>query len=542
VADAVGETLARLGVDTVFGLIGSGNFRVTSALRAGGAVFHAARHECGAVSMADGWARVSGRVGVCSVHQGPGLTNTLTGLTEAAKSRTPLLVLAADTPAAALRSNFRIDQHGLVEAVGARTERIHSPESAAGDAARALRLAEVERRPVVLMLPLDLQAQPAGHGAVPPPAAAPLARPVPDPSALDAAAAILGAAERPVIVAGRGAVLSGARDALAALGERTGALLATSAPAHGLFAGLPFALGISGGFAAPFAAELIRQADVVVAAGARLNQWTTRHGALLAPHVRIVQIDLEPEAIGAHHAPAAALLGDVAAAAAGLTERVRPRAGWRTPELAAQIAARTWRAEPYADSPPPGRIDPRTLTRALDELLPPDRTVAIDSGHFMGWPAMELGVPDARSWVFSNGFQAVGLGLATAIGAALARPEQLTVAVLGDGGALMAAAELETAARLRPNLLVVVYDDAAYGAEVHHFAPDGLPLDIVRFPDADLAAMARAAGLDGLTVRTVDDLAAVSEWLRAPERPLLVDAKVDPGVCADWLAEAFRGG
>jgi thiamine pyrophosphate-dependent acetolactate synthase large subunit-like protein len=160
----------------------------------------------------------------------------------------------------------------------------------------------------------------------------------------------------------------------------------------------------------------------------------------------------------------------------------------------------------------------------------------------MGWPAMELGVPDARSWVFSNGFQAVGLGLATAIGAAIARPERLTVAAVGDGGALMAAGELETAARLGPRLLVVVYDDAAYGAEVHHFRPDGLPLDTVRFPEADLAALARAAGMEGVTVRAEADLGAVRRWLVAPGRPLLVDAKVDPGVCADWLAEAFRGG
>jgi thiamine pyrophosphate-dependent acetolactate synthase large subunit-like protein len=160
----------------------------------------------------------------------------------------------------------------------------------------------------------------------------------------------------------------------------------------------------------------------------------------------------------------------------------------------------------------------------------------------MGWPAMHLGVPDARSWVFSNGFQAVGLGLATALGAALARPERLTVAALGDGGALMAAAELETAARLSPRLLIVVYDDAAYGAEVHHFAGGSYPLDSVRFPDADLAALARGAGLDAATVRDAGDLAAVERWLAAPDRPLLVDAKVDPGVCADWLAEAFRGG
>jgi len=119
VAEAVGRALASLGVDAVFGLLGSGNLTVTNALRDAGVPFYAARHEGGAICMTDGYARVSGRLAACSVHQGPGLANAVTGLTEAAKSRTPLLVLAADAPPAALGSNLRIDQAGLVEAVGA---------------------------------------------------------------------------------------------------------------------------------------------------------------------------------------------------------------------------------------------------------------------------------------------------------------------------------------------------------------------------------------------------------------------------------------
>ena len=159
VAEAVGRALAQGGAPaTIFGLIGSGNFAVTNALVAGGVRFVAARHEGGAISMADAYAQVSGRVGLCSVHQGPGLTNAMTGLTEAAKSRTPLLLLAADTAASAIRSNFRIAQDQLVTSVGAVAERLHGPQTAVADALRALRRAEVERRPVVLMLPLDIQA------------------------------------------------------------------------------------------------------------------------------------------------------------------------------------------------------------------------------------------------------------------------------------------------------------------------------------------------------------------------------------------------
>jgi thiamine pyrophosphate-dependent acetolactate synthase large subunit-like protein len=548
VADVVGATIAAQGVTEAFGVVGSGNLVATNALIAGGAHFHHARHEGGAVCMADGYARVSGRVGVLTVHQGPGLTNTITGLTEAAKSRTPLLVLAGETPAAALTSNFRIDQHDLVESVGAIADRVFSPATAADDAQRAYERARLESRPVVLMMPIDIQAMPAGVSTEPTRPPLPhIAPPAPAPEAIDAAAQALALARQPAIIAGRGAVIADAGPQLEALAARIGAVLATSAPANGLFAGLPYALGISGGFASPLATELLPSADVVLIAGASANHWTTKHGAMIGPRATVIQVDVDPRAIGRNRAVDIAVLGDASRAAAALTAQLATHAneGFRTPELAATIASRRWRDEPYDDAGTDEWIDPRTLSIALDRLLPAERQVAVDSGHFLGYPAMYLDVPDARSWVFPNGFQAVGLGLGNAIGAAIARPDRITVAAIGDGGAFMALAELETAARLKlENLLVLIYDDAAYGAEVHHFAPMGHDVGTVRFPDADLAAIAHAAGAHGATVRNPRELeAAITGWLAEPHfRPLVLDAKVNPTICAEWLEEAFRAG
>jgi thiamine pyrophosphate-dependent acetolactate synthase large subunit-like protein len=543
VAQAVGRALVELGVEHVFGLVGSGNFTVTNALRDAGATFVAARHECAAVCMADGYARVSRRVGVATVHQGPGLTNAMTGLTEAAKARTPLVVLAADTSASAVHSNFRIDQDALVTSVGAVAERLHTPGSALRDVARAVRRAVTDRRTVALMLPLDVQAADAGDGHTLPGAPAP-APPAPSATAIRSVVDLLADARRPAIIAGRGAVLAGAREPLEELGERVGAVLATSANGNGLFAGHPFAVGIAGGFASPLAAELIGDADLLLAFGASLNMWTTRHGTLIGPHTRVVQIDLDAEALGRTLPVEVAAVADAAQAAAAITAEIDRRGvrseGFRTPRLAEQIAARRWVHEPYEDASSEHTIDPRTLTRELDRLLPAERTVAIDSGHFMGWPAMYLAVPDADGFVFNQSYQSIGLGLGAAIGAAVARPDRLAVAALGDGGALMALGELETAARLRLPMLIVVYNDAAYGAEVHHFGPHGQSLDTVRFADTDFAALGRAAGGHGITVRRPDDLAAVSGWLGHRDRPLVVDAKVTPDVVADWLEEAFR--
>jgi thiamine pyrophosphate-dependent acetolactate synthase large subunit-like protein len=502
VSDAVASTLAHLGVRCFFGLVGSGNFHVTRALCAHGARFVAARHEGGAITMADAYARLTGEVGVCSVHQGPGLTNTLTGLAEAAKSRTPLLVLAADTAASAITSNFRIDQAQLAAGVGALFERLHTPPSAVADTVR--------------------------------------------PSA-EAVREVVGAirrAKRPLILAGRGAVLSGAGEALRHLADRIGALLATTAMAHGLFSDHPWNLGVSGGFASPVAARLIREADLVLAFGASLNMWTTRHGTLLGPEATVVQVDCEPEAIARHHRVDIAVVGDARETALALLEETQglAPAPWRTPRLEEEIRSGSWQHVPYEDAGDGTHIDPRTLSIALDEILPTDRVVATDSGHFMGFPVMYLRVPDARGFVFTQAFQSVGLGLATAIGAALGAPDRVTVAALGDGGALMGLSELETVARLGLRMLIVVYNDAAYGAEVHHFKPEGADLDLVRFPDVDFASLGRAVGMRAATVRQVADLATVREWVASgPEGPMLVDAKVAPTVVAEWLEEAFKG-
>ncbi|MDA0178875.1 thiamine pyrophosphate-binding protein [Solirubrobacter phytolaccae] len=542
VSEAVGRTVHALGGEVVFGLMGSGNLAVTNAIVAAGGRFFSSRHETGALCMADGYARVSGRLGVASVHQGPGLTNAITGLTEAAKSRTPVLLLAADTPAAQLRSNFKIDQDALVTSVGAISERVHSPQTAVADTARAVRTALRERRTVVLNLPLDVQA--AEVELTPPPAAPEPAAAVP--SDLNAVLLALARAKRPAILAGRGAVLSGAGPTLRALGERLGAVLATTAVGNGLFAGDPFDLGISGGFSTPAAQRHLKESDLILAFGAALNQWTTRHGALIGPDTTVIQIDSDLEAFGAHRPVGLAVHGDARATAEALLAALGDARGSayeasrRSIALAAEIAGGRWRDQPY--EPSTDWLDPRTLSITLDELLPEERTVVVDSGAFMGYPAMYLRVPDAHGFVFPQAFQCVGLALGNAIGAAVANPDRLTVCAVGDGGLLMSLPDLETLGRLNLNVLVVVYDDAAYGAEVHHFRPMGIPVELAQFPPTDFAALAEAAGCQGVTARTTDDLEAVRTWLgEADRRPLVLDAKVDPDICAEWLEEAFRG-
>lgn len=545
VGHLVGRSLWDLGVEQVFGVVGSGNFVATSALVTAGARFVGARHEGGAVTMAGSYARVSGEPAVCSVHQGPGLTNALTGLVDAVKSRAPILLLAGQASTGAVRSNFFVDQPGLVERAGAVAEQVYRPETVLEDTTRAYRRAVVECRPVVLNMPLDVQdalvparraAFPGGSGLVP----------APSRESVVEVAALLSSAERPLLIAGRGATSAGARAELLELGDEVGALLSNTAVANGSFGDSPWSLGIAGGFASEESAALMGEADVVVGFGCSFTTWTTRQGRLFGPDAVVVQIDADPTAIGQNARVDIGVLGGseetARAVHAELSGGTPAASGWRTDATAQRAAHGFDRQQPSVPERRGDRLDPRELSLTVEGMLPPERTVVVDGGHFLGWPVTFWSVPDPQGFVFSSaGFQSIGLGLGAAIGAAVARPDRLTVLAAGDGGLLMSISELETLVRLDLPVLALVYNDAAYSAEVHHFDPAPEGLGLVTFPETDIAALARGAGAMGVTVRQTEDLAQVSEWLADPRGPLVVDAKIDPTVVGPWAEQDFQG-
>jgi thiamine pyrophosphate-dependent acetolactate synthase large subunit-like protein len=363
---------------------------------------------------------------------------------------------------------------------------------------------------------------------------------------------LISQAERPVFVAGRGG--RGARDSILALARHAGALVATSAVANGLFNGDSHNLGISGGFSSPLTAELITSADLIVGWGCTLNMWTMRHGRLISPGTKVVQVDVEDSSLGANRQITLGVLGDSSLTADDVLEglrRIQPASAgkYRTEQNALAVKQRArWRDVETPDLSTATSIDPRVMSREIDSVLPADRIVAVDSGNFMGYPSQYLAVPDEFGFCFTQAFQAIGIGLYTAIGAAIARPDRLPVLGAGDGGFLMGISELETAVRLKLPLVCIVYNDAAYGAEVHHFAQHHRPEELasVSFPETDIAAIARGYGADGVTVRTLNDLKPVQEWVavfrdRGQDRPLVIDAKIASDGGSWWLAEAFQG-
>lgn len=528
VGEAIGRALAARGVAHVFGVVGSGNFMVTHGLVDSGVSFTAARHEMGAACMADAYSRLTGRMAAVSVHQGCGLTNAMTGIGEAAKSNTPLLVISGDSAVGDKHGNFVIDQDPMVAAVGAVPVRVHSAATAVDEAVAAYDLALRDRVTVVLSLPVDLQAQISHEPSQVRPAPR-IPRAGVSTSAVEELVEILSTAARPIILGGRGA-RHAARE-LRALAVQTGAVLVSSAGARGLFADEEWALDVMGGFSTPGAQSMIREADVLVAFGAALNQWTSHHGTLTAQPT-LVQVDDRVSAFGLHRQVDLGILGDTALVASAVLEvlasRGAAKTGLRTPATRERIRqGRYWVDDLPSERNHSGCVGPAALTAALDAMLPIERVVVPDGGNVNMYAGAFLRVPDEQGFVMPLSFQSIGLGLANGIGAAIAQPDRLAVVGTGDGSFLMSAVELDTAVREELGMIVVVYNDDAYGAEVHLFAADPDKHSIVTFPESDIAAIARGYGCEGVTVRSIDDLAAVKSWLDGPRRrPLVIDAKI----------------
>jgi thiamine pyrophosphate-dependent acetolactate synthase large subunit-like protein len=538
----VALTLAQH-IDAVFGVMGNGNAYFLDAIETQtDAVFTAVRHEQGAVVAADAHFRASGRIAAGTSTYGAGFTNTLTALAEAVQAHVPLVLVVGDEPTSGRRP-WGVDQIALASAVGARTYTVGRADAAATTVI-AIEHALTYRLPVVLAIPYDVASIDAG-----PVADAPSPR-LPAPLApkgefaegmLDEIAAALRGAERPFLLAGRGAWLAGASAALGELAELTGALTASSALGRGVFPDTRYDLGVTGGFGAEGAMELVRTADVAVVFGASLNQFTMRFGELFAPGTRVFQVDIAPAATHAHIG--GFVRADARVAAEQLVERIGSMTGspWR--ESVDVASAREYEAgdELAAD----GRLDPRSAARRIAELLPEDRVVVSDGGHFIGWANMywPVAAPD-RMMMIGTAFQSIGQGWPSVVGAALARRDSTIVLTSGDGGGLMAIADLESAVRAAAGRgVAVIWNDAAYGAEVNLYGLKGLAEGPMRIPEVDFAAFGAAVGAEGVVVRTLADLDRLATWAgedAGARRFLLLDLRISGDVIAPYQQEIIR--
>jgi len=528
-------------VAEVFGVMGNGNAYLLDAFeRLPGVTVTPVRHEAGAIVAADAYHRASGRLAVATATYGAGFTNMLTPLAESVQARVPMVVVVGDRPTSGPRP-WDVDQQALAAAVGARTLKV-GVDDATATTLDAIEWALRERVPVVLGIPYDLasrEAGAAGGRAI----SAPSPR-IPEPADIDALVELLATAARPYLLGGRGAWLAGAGDALGELADLTGAFTGTTVLGRGLFPRRDFDLGVTGGFGADGAMELIAHSDVAVVFGAALNQFTTKFGELFGAETVVVQVDVAEAATNPR--VDRFVRGDAARVASGVVEALRSRgatpSGWRDGIPVGPLR----HYEPGTGLAPDGRLDPRSVAARIAELLPADRVVVTDGGHFLGWVNMfwPVASPD-RMMTIGTAYQSIGLGFLSVAGAARAKPESTVVLATGDGGGLMALSELETAVRVAAGRgLAVVWNDAGYGAEVTLYGTaKGLALEPMLIPEVDFAALGEAVGAEGVVVRTIADLDRLGTWAAEPpgtRRFLVLDCRISPDIVAPYQQEIIR--
>lgn len=514
------------GVDTMFGLMGDANlFMVDSFVREFGGRFVPAAHEGSSVLMALAFAHVSGKIGVATVTHGPALTNCITALTEAARGHIAMVLLAGDTPVDNPRHLQSIDQRELVKATGAGFEQLRSPATVGKDVARAFYRAKVERRPIVLNMPSDFMWQQVDHDLQ---VLEVFTKPggVAEGEALDNAIGMIASARRPLILAGGGAVA--ARDQLIQLADRLEAPLATTLKAKGLFNDHPYNIDIFGTLSTPAAYELIAQSDCIICFGTGLHDFTTDRGKLMKEK-RIVQVDDVPTAIGGGLHPDAALIADAGLAAETilywLDEAEIPASGF-TRELDIDVlTTHPVGKETVSD----GFINFVHALERLEDELPNNRLVVTDGGRFMTEVWCRISVPDPQSFVCTANFGSIGLGLQEAIGAGLAAPERPVILFTGDGGFMMGGInEFNTAVRLGLDLIVIVANDSAYGAEHIQFLDRKMDPSLTEFHWPPFADVAKSLGGVGVQVRSRQDLDIALHTIKNRTGPVLVELRLDP--------------
>jgi acetolactate synthase I/II/III large subunit len=503
--EMLAQAFAGEGVDTLFSLMGDGNMHWATAMSKieGMRVFHA-RHEHCACGMAMGYHSATGKVGVATVTCGPGVTQIVTALTTASRAGVPMVVFAGESPINARWYNQALDQAPLVTATGAHYVRAHSAARMYDSVREAFYVARHERRPAVLGVPYDLQKLPlpgsseyvSSSSLVPETGRTP-----PNSEILRRLVERLAAAQRPIIIAGRGAVRSGAQAAIEELAQASGALLATTLPARGMFDHNPFSIGVAGGFASEIARELFAESDLVIAVGASLTYYTVDGGALF-PRAFVAQVDEKPRGLK-DGLPAADLFlrADAKAGVEALARelaRYGIKSRFRSPRLAQRIAMAA--PDTALFSIEPGTFDPRHVVAELDRVIPKDWDMVSGSGHQAYFQTHMRGRKPEQFHVMRE-FGAIGNSISIAIGVAAAKNNGKVVLIEGDGSLIMHIQELETLKRHGVRLLICVLNDGAYGAEVHKLRQDGLDDSGAIFGRTDFGSIARGFGLRGTTVK-----------------------------------------
>ncbi|MGZ5079429.1 MAG: sulfoacetaldehyde acetyltransferase [Usitatibacter sp.] len=525
-SEALVESLVAQGVTEVFGIVGSAYMDALDLFPAAGIRFIPTVHEQGSAHMADGYSRVSGRHGVCIAQNGPGVTNFVTGIAAAYWAHSPVVAITPETGSLSLGlGGFQeTEQLPIFSKITKFQAHVSSPARMAELTARAFDRALLEMGPTQLNIPRDHF---YGEVECEIPHPMRIERGAGADAALDEAAALIGRARFPVILAGGGVIMSEGFDACVALAELLGAPVATSYLHNDAFpASHPLWVGPLGYQGSKAAMKLIARADVVLALGTRLGPFGTlpQHGLEYWPaNARIVQVDADPRMLGLVKKIAVGICGDAQAAAKALAARLGARslacAANREQRLSEIRAEKTawekeladwtqerdpWSVEAAKDSK---YMHPRQMLRELQKAMPRDAMVSTDIGNICSVANSYLRFEAPRSMFAAMSFGNCGYAFPTVIGCKAAAPTRPAVAYVGDGAWGMSFGELLTCVRERLPVTAVVFNNQQWGAEKKNHVDFYSNRFIgVNLENPSWAAVARSLGAEGIAIERLSDV------------------------------------
>ncbi len=531
VYERLAQAFKAEGMTHLFGMMGDGNMYWMDALdKLGGVSMIEVRHEGVGLGMADGWGRLTRTPGVATSTCGPGVTQLATAFVTAARAQTPLVAFCGEFPGTDQDYIQKFDQAKFADACEAGFVRVVSPDYTDEAVRKAFYLAKLESRPIMLSAPMDVQQKKFEDEEPYKPSSTlfPAPRVIrADTDAIRAAADIIANSKKPVIVAGRGAMWSGAGDAILKLGDRVGALIATTLRAKNWLGGSEYHAGVSGLYASRTTIQLYEEADVVIAVGASLNKYTTEHGYLY-PNAKYVHLDPKAHVMmGGGRGADCYLQTDGRLGLEDLDAELEKRhfksTGYRTGDVLERLANK------YEDRTQfqidPGTIDPREVCRMIEDTVPATVPLLTGSGASSGFSQMVFNKP--RPFIHgANFFGCIGQMLPAAMGMIFASGMKPLVLVDGDASTLMHFSDYDTVVRSKLPLLVVVLNDEALGSEFQKMVAHKMDAMLSAIPSPDIGAVARAFGGRGVLARTAEEVrAAAADWVRNPG-PMVIDARV----------------
>ena len=540
-ADALMDSLRRHGVDTIFGYPGGAILPIYDAVfkaeQEGWLKHILVRHEQGGTHAADGFARATGKVGVCFGTSGPGATNLVTGIATAQMDSVPLVVITGQVPRPAIGTDAfqETDIFGITLPIVKHSWVVRDPSEIARVVAQAFLIASSGRPgPVLIDIPKDVGQEMFKYLPVEPGSIKPLGFELPfapEHKAISSALDLIENAEQPLLYVGGGVISSGAHETLAAIANRYQIPVTTTLMGKGAFDERdPLSVGMLGMHGTAYANFAVTECDLLIAIGARFDDRVTGKLDTFAPKAKVIHFEIDPAEINKNRVVEVSVLGDVGISLVKLLDLSNQRkTNPRTSQWLNKI--KNWKNNfPLITPPKEGEIYPQEVLIALRDLAQ-DAYITTDVGQHQMWAAQYL-LNGPRQWISSAGLGTMGFGMPAAMGVKVALPKEKVICIAGDASILMNIQELGTIAQYKLNLKVIIINNHWQGMVrqwQESFYDERYSASNMSVGEPDFISLSKAFGIEGIVISERENLIPQLQKALENEGPVLVNVNVRKG-------------